>query len=92
MLERIRLLISQIVTSIIVAVSTIWFCRNVMINTGIINRFYSYRLNSVSITLSIGLLTIAILAMKIILWLIREPMLEQEEIDMGTVENIPQSK
>ena len=91
-MERLRLLISQIVTSIVVAVLAIWFCRGVVINTGLINRFYSYQVNSVSITLLIGLLVIAMLAMKLILWLIREPMLAQEEIDMGTIENIPTEK
>jgi len=91
-MERIRLLVSQIIAGIVIATSAIWFCRGVVINTGFINRFYSYQINSVSITLLVGLLAIALLAMKIILWLIREPMLEQEEIDMGTVENIPESK
>ena len=92
MLERIRLFISQIVTSIIVAVSAIWFCRHVMIRTGLSSRILNLQIhNPVSITLLVGLLAIAMLAMKIILWLIREPMLEQE-VDLGTIENIPESR
>jgi len=90
-MERIRLLISQIIAGIVVAVSAIWFCRGVIINTALFNRLYKYQINSVSITLLIGLLVVAFLAMKLILWLIRGPMLE-EQIDMGTVENVPTEK
>ena len=93
-MERFRLFISQIVTCIVVGVLVIRFCRGVIVNTGFINRFYSYQINSVSVTLLIGLLVIAILAVKLILWLIRRPLTEKEieELEMGTIENIPEGK
>ena len=91
-MERFRLFISQIVAGIVVAVLAIWFCRSVAINAGLVNRFYSHQIDSVFITLLIGLLVVAALAVKLILWLIKEPMLVQEEVDLGTIENIPESK
>ena len=93
-MERFRILISQIIAGTVVATLAIWFCRSVIINTGLINRFYSYQINSVSITLLIGLIAVAVLAMIAIRWLIRRPMTEKEieDAEMGTIENIPESK
>jgi len=93
-MERLRLFISQIIASIVVAVATIWFCRGIIICTRLASRFLKLQNYnaSVSIVLLIGIFCVGALAMKIILWLMREPMLEQEEIDMGTVENIPKER
>ena len=91
-MEKIRLFISQFIASIVVAVLAILFCRHIMICTGLTSRILNLQIhNPVSITLLIGLLAVGILAMKIILWLMRRPMLE-EKIDMGIVENIPTDK
>jgi len=87
-MERIRILISQIISGIVIATLAMWFCRGVMMNTGLINRFYSYQINSVSITLLVGLLVIVLLAVKLILWLIKEP--NQGQIDIEKIENIPE--
>jgi len=91
-MERIRLLISQVVTCIVVAILAILFCRSVIINTGLINRFLNYQINSVSIALLMGILAAVGLAAIAIRWLIRRPMTEEEikEAEMGTVENIPE--
>jgi len=90
-MEKIRLLISQIVTCLVVATLTVLFCRDVIVSTGLINRFLKYQINSVSIALLMGILSVAALAIIIILWLIRRPMTEREikEAEMGKVKNIP---
>ena len=93
-MERFRIFISQFVSSIVVAVLVIRFCRSTIIRANLLNIFSTYRFNSIHIVLLIGLLTIAILAVKVILWLMRRPMTEREieEAEMGTVENIPAEK
>jgi len=89
-MERLRLFISQLIAGIVVAVLAIMFCTNIIICTRLVSRFLkleNYSV-SVSIVLLIGIFCVGALATKIILWLMRSPQIE-EEIDMGTVQNIP---
>ena len=94
-MERFRIFISQIVTSIVVAVLAMWFCRHIIICTGLISRFVNLQIHhAIPMTLLIGLLAIAASAVKIILWLMKRPITEREitETEMGTIENIPVEK
>jgi len=92
-MERLRLFISQFIASIVVAVSAIWFCRNIITCTRLVTRFFRIEdyIISVSVVLLIGIFTIGVQAIKVILWLMRDPMLAEQE-DLGTIENVPENK
>jgi hypothetical protein len=92
-MEKFRILISQIIASIVIATLAILFCRHIMICTGLNSRISNLQIhNPVSITIIIGLLTVVVFAVKFIFWLMRDPKLELEEVDLGTIEKIPENK
>jgi hypothetical protein len=80
--ERIRLLISQIIAIITVGTGVTWFIFDVMLSTKIVERFYACQIDNTLIVLSIGLAVIALTFLGFMVWLIRTPkMFKKENIE-----------
>jgi len=97
MMERFRILVAQVVTGLVTAISTIWFCRKVIIETHLIAKIYDLQISSVLIAQTVGLISIAFLGSKFVIWIMKNPKIDYEEktekqINMGTIKNIPKER
>ncbi|MCX6759097.1 MAG: hypothetical protein NT012_00790 [Candidatus Nealsonbacteria bacterium] len=93
MMERFRILVAQVVTGLVTVISTIWFCRKVIIEAHLIAKIYYLQINSVLIAQTIGLISIACLGSKFLIWIMKNPKInegeiKEKEVDMGRVKNI----
>jgi hypothetical protein len=96
-MERFRILIMQIITSIAIILLAVWSCFRVIFNNSrIIDRFHSLGFNYESVefgALLIAIVYICFLSMELILWFWKKPKLihrkkkpkKVEKIDMGRV-------
>jgi len=93
MMEKFRILVAQVVTGLVTAISTIWFCRKVIIEAHLIAKIYDLQISNVLIAQTVGLISIAVLGSKFLIWIMKNPKINEEEaeekqIDMGKVKNV----
>jgi len=91
-MERFRMLIMQIISSVVVGFLAGLACYLVAMNTGFFEKIYNYGFNYKfveALAIGIALAHLCVLAMKLILWFFKEPIIKEEWLGMGTVKNIP---